>query len=365
MKIMIILGTRPEIIRLSLVIQKLDELCDLVLVHTGQNYTTTLSDVFFEELGLRAPDEYLSIRAETSAGQISQIMLAADDVLHKYRPDKVLILGDTNSGLSAIVAARMGIPVYHMEAGNRCYDDRVPEEINRRLIDHCSTVLLPYTNRSKENLLREGIHNSRIFVTGNPISEVLTHFGPEISRSTKMQELGLKPKDYFLVTVHRSETVDHPARLRSLLSGLEWLVDQYGIPIIVSVHPHTRSRLAELGLGNNGELLRLVEPMGFFDFISLETHARAVLSDSGTVTEETTIFGVPSVILRDVTERPEILEAGASVLSGVSPSNIASALRTTLKSSGTWEPPKEYLALRVSETVCKILLGLSGGQYGC
>ena len=357
MKIMTLFGTRPEIIRLSQVIKQLDRFCEQILVHTGQNYDPNLSDIFFRELDLRPPDIHLGIRATSFAEQAGQILARAGKVLTQTRPDRLLILGDTNSGLAAIVAARMGIPVYHMEAGNRCYDDRVPEEINRRIIDHSSTVLMPYTHRSKENLLREGIERDRIFVTGNPIYEVLDTFASQIETSDVMTRLQVEARAYFLVTMHRSENVDEPKRLAQLLAGLSGVADQYQYPMLVSVHPRTASKLEQFGLSPTSPKVRLLKPLGFFDFVKLEKNALLVLSDSGTVQEECAIFGVPNVTIRDVTERPETVECGSNILSGAKAEDILRAVSVALILPSDWIPPAEYTTRNVARTVAKIVLG--------
>ncbi len=364
MKIMTILGTRPEIIRLSRVIEKLDRLADShVLVHTGQNYDPKLSDVFFDELGVRQPDHYLGARGETFGEQIGQIIALTERVLRDEAPDRLLLLGDTNSSLSAIVAKRLAIPVYHMEAGNRCYDDRVPEEVNRRVIDHSSDVLMPYTERSRKNLLREGIPGHRIFVTGNPILEVIEHHESQINGSRAIAELNLEPNKYFLVTMHRQENVDAEDRLRSLVDALAALAQEYNLPIIVSTHPRTREVMSRYGLNAAGnEAIRFLDPFGLFDFIALERNAACVLSDSGTVQEECCIFGVANVTLRDVTERPETLECGSNILSGASPTNVVRCVRTVLDRKPVWTVPPEYLARNVSGTVVNILLGFSRAE---
>jgi UDP-N-acetylglucosamine 2-epimerase (non-hydrolysing) len=357
MKVMTLFGTRPEIIRLSRVIDRLDAFCVQVLVHTGQNYDPALSDVFFQELGVRPPDEHLGIVASGFAEQAGLILQRSGEVLASHRPDRLLILGDTNSGLAAIVAARMGIPVYHMEAGNRCYDDRVPEEINRRIIDHSSTVLMPYTHRSKDNLVREGIERERIFVTGNPIYEVLQEHADAIEASSALERLEVEPGRYFLVTLHRAENVDTEARLRRFFDALGTIAREHGLPVLVSVHPRTAARLREFGLAAGEEDVRLLEPLGFFGFVRLERHARAVLSDSGTVQEECAIFGVPNVTLRDVTERPETIECGSNVLSGADRAQVLLSLRVALETPAEWAAPDEYVVPNVSATVAKILLG--------
>jgi UDP-N-acetylglucosamine 2-epimerase (non-hydrolysing) len=271
-------------------------------------------------------------------------------------------LGDTNSGLAAVVAALMGIPVYHMEAGNRCYDDRVPEEINRRIIDHCSDVLMPYTHRSKENLLREGIARQRIFVIGNPIYEVLNAYAAQIEASEVLQRLGIQAGEYFLVTMHRAENVDDPTRLQRLLGGLARVADEHQEPMIVSLHPRTADKMRRFGLDSGSRRVHMLKPLGFFDFVKLERRARCVLSDSGTVQEECSIFRVPNVTIRDVTERGETIECGSNVLSGDDPEAMLRAVDIALRSATEWVPPPEYTVQHVSTTVAKIVLGYQ--HYG-
>lgn len=360
MKIMTIIGTRPEIIRLSRVIPKLDQLCQHVLVHTGQNYDRNLNELFFEELALRQPDHILRCQGETLFSQVGAILAECERVMAQERPDRLLLLGDTNSALSAMVAKRMGIPVYHMEAGNRCYDDRVPEEVNRRIIDHSSDILLPYTERSRQNLLREGIRGERIYVTGNPINEVINYYQPQISRSDILAKLSLQRGSYFLVTLHRAENVDIRERLESLTQVLAQLADSYSMPFIISTHPRTKARMEQFRLNTANPQLRFLEPFGLFNFITLERNAHVVLSDSGTVQEECAIFGVPTVTLRDVTERPETLECGSNMLSGADPESVISAVRTVLAMGKRWQAPPEYLTEQVSDTVAKIVLGYAG-----
>jgi UDP-N-acetylglucosamine 2-epimerase (non-hydrolysing) len=357
MKVLTVLGTRPEIIRLSLIIEKLDRLCDHKLVHTGQNFDPNLSDVFFHDLGVRAPDYYLGAVGETFGQEISQILSAFDKVLSQERPDALLILGDTNSGLCSILAKRMGIPVYHMEAGNRCYDDRVPEEVNRRIIDHSSDILMPYTQRSKENLVREGIERDRIFVVGNPIYEVLNVFDSKFQESGALNHLELLPQQYFLATVHRAENVDDAQRLGNLLEGFSSIAETYKMPMVVSTHPHTADKIHRFGLCVKSERVRLIKPIGFFDFIALERKARCVLTDSGTVQEECCIFGIPNVTTRDVTERAETLECGSNMLSSADPRLMLESVKLVLSSPCEWRPPEEYLEKHVSHTVAKIVLG--------
>jgi UDP-N-acetylglucosamine 2-epimerase (non-hydrolysing) len=357
MKVMTILGTRPEIIRLSRIIPLLDRYCKHVVVHTGQNYDLALNYIFFAELGLRQPDYALGCKSDALMGQIGAILAECERVMKAEKPDRVLILGDTNSALSAMAAKRMGIPVFHMEAGNRCYDDRVPEEVNRRVVDHCSDILMPYTERSRANLLQEGIPGHRIYVTGNPILEVLEYYGREIGGSQVLQTMGLKGGDYFLVTLHRAENVDNGERVAKFAEAFERLWLEYKIPVICIHHPRTKSQMARHGKDIAVDGVRAIEPMGLFDFAQLEKNAFCILSDSGTVQEECCIFKIPSVTLRDVTERPETIESGSNLITGCEPDSILNAVKAVLGMPREWQPPKEYLVKNVSITALKIILG--------
>ncbi|MDP2754277.1 MAG: UDP-N-acetylglucosamine 2-epimerase (non-hydrolyzing), partial [Nitrospirota bacterium] len=349
MKVMTVLGTRPEIIRLSRIIEKLDVNCDQILVHTGQNYDVNLKDIFFEQLRVRQPDVYMEAVGSLS-NQVGVILSQTEKLIKEHKPDRFLILGDTNSALSAFIAKRMGIPIYHMEAGNRCFDDRVPEEVNRRVIDHSSDILMPYTERSRQNLLREGINSAKIFVTGNPIKEVILSCQDGIEKSNAIQKLGLKEKEYFLVTMHRAENVDNETRIRSLVSALEKIHQTYKMPVIISTHPHTRARMNALGIHEDSKDIRFMEPFGFFDFIRLEKNAACLLSDSGTVQEEACLFKVPNVTMRDVTERPETVECGSNILSGVEVDTILRAVNLVINKPANWSIPIEYQAESVSDT---------------
>lgn len=355
MKILTILGTRPEIIRLCRIIDKLDTACEQVLVHTGQNYDFNLNELFFSQLGVRKPDYFLEATG-TFTEQIGTILVKLEKIIKDVKPDKFLVLGDTNSSMGAIVAKRLGLPVYHLEAGNRSYDDRMPEEVNRRIIDVSSDILMPYSERSRQNLLAEGIEGRRIFVTGNPIYEVLEYYKDEIAESTILEQLKLTEKQYFLVTLHREENVDNPERLRSIIIGLKLLTEEYNLPVIVSTHPRTRKRLALLEIDYESSLLNFAEPFGFFEFVHLEQKALCVLSDSGTVQEECSIFGVPNVTLRDNTERPETMECGSNILSGASSEHILLCSQLAINSSSNWQAPREYLINNVSDTIIKIVL---------
>jgi len=358
MRIVTILGTRPEIIRLSVLIGKLDRLADRhVLVHTGQNFTASLSGVFFEELGLRAPDLLLDDRKETVGGQLAATFGAVESLLAKEKPDRVLVLGDTNSALCALVAERMGIPVVHMEAGNRCFDLSVPEEKNRRVIDAVSTYNLPYTENSKQNLLREGFPVQRIFRSGNPIYEVLLRYEERIEASDAHERLGLAHGQYLLATVHRAENVDSPETLRGILEGLSRTAEEQGLPLVCSLHPRTRSRMSSELRESVHPLVSFHEPFGFFDFVHLEKHALMALTDSGTVQEECCIFGVPTVTVRRTTERPETVDCGSNVVSGLHPDDIRGAARAMLGLPGDWKCPEGYLENNVSDKVAKFVLG--------
>ena len=327
-----------------------------MLVHTGQNFDPVLSELFFDELGLRGPDHHLGVRATGFGDQVGQILAAVEPVLTAERPDRLLILGDTNSGLTALVGKRLAIPVFHMEAGNRCFDDRVPEEVNRRVIDHSSDVLMPYTRRSRDNLVAEGIEARRIHITGNPIWEVIQAYEEQIESSEVLGRLGLLAESYFLVTLPRAENVDGETRLVRLIDGLRRVHAAHGLPVVVSTHPRTRARLDELGLVTD-EGVRFAEPFGFFDFVALERQARCVLTDSGTVQEECCIFRVPNVTLRDATERPETLDCGSNILAGSDPETIVRCVQLALERPADWKPPEGYLARRVSATVANIVLG--------
>lgn len=355
MKVLTIFGTRPEVIRLNIIINKLDQICDQILVHTGQNYDHNLDGIFMKQLGIRKPDYYMHAQG-TFAEQIAIIMKETERILLKEKPDRFLVLGDTNSSLAAIIAKRMGVPVYHMEAGNRCFDDRVPEEVNRRLIDHSSDILMPYTYRSRENLIREGINGQDIFVTGNPIKEVLDAKEKEIDTSPIKKSLGLVNKKYFLVTLHREENVDIPTRLVSFVNAFDILTKKYNMPLVWSVHPRTRKRLMEQKIILQNDLIKLHEPFGLFEFVHLEKNAFCVLTDSGTVQEECCIYKIPTVTVRDVTERPETLDVGSSMLSGAMVDDIIRCVDIMTKRKHDWMAPKEYLVNNVSDTVIAILM---------
>lgn len=354
MKVMTIVGTRPEIIRLCNIIKLLDKVSEHTLVHTGQNYDKNLSDVFFQDLGIRQPDHFLEARG-SFCEQMAIMFPKLEALLKEIKPDRFLILGDTNSSLCSIVAKRMGIPVYHMEAGNRCFSKVVPEEVNRKIVDHTSDILLPYTERSRQHLLDEGFLARKVYVTGNPIGEILHTFKTQIDSAKILTTLGLESKKYILATMHRTENVDPKDRLLALVDSCTQLSNRYNVPIIVSTHPRTEMRLKEYGVTYDEKKIRFLKPFGFFDFVKLQKEALCVISDSGTAQEECAILGVPSITLRDVTERPETLECGSNILSGVQPDAILRAMTIVLNQKPSWNPPPEYTVMNVSETVVRIL----------
>lgn len=326
-KVMTIVGTRPEIIRLSRVIDRLDRTVEHVLVHTGQNYDYGLSQVFFDDLGLRCPDHYLAVDTSSLGRVLGETLIKTEEVLKVEKPHAVLVLGDTNSCIAAVMARRMRIPVYHMEAGNRCFDENVPEETNRRLVDHVADFNLVYTEHARRNLLAEGLHPRRILLTGSPMREVLEHYRPQIDASTVLSVLELQPRGYFLVSAHREENVDPPERLQQFLDCLDAVYEQWKLPLIVSTHPRTRKRLEEFGADNPLGDIRFLDPFGFHDYNKLQMDAACVLSDSGTISEESSILGFPAITLRDSIERPEALDAGVIVMTGLDPSDVVKAIR--------------------------------------
>lgn len=355
---MTIVGTRPEIIRLSLIIEKLDRYADEhIFVHTGQNYDEKLSDIFFKELNVRKPDYHIRLSSNAIGAQIGEMFREVEKILLKHRPKKMLVLGDTNSALCAFLGERYGIPVYHMEAGNRCHDETVPEELNRKVIDSIASFNLPYTETAKNNLIREGMHPQRIWVSGNPIYEVIEHYKADIAKSDILKELQLTPKRYFLVTAHRAENVDVKERLQNIVQSLKIIARKYKLPVICSVHPRTKDRLTTFGIQNDEPLVKFCEPFGFFDFIQLQQHAKCVLTDSGTVQEESCILKVPSVTIRNSTERPETVLCGSNVVSGLEIDQIVSAVDIMIEAKTDWKLPEGYGDPNVSRKVVQFILG--------
>lgn len=359
LKVMTVIGTRPEIIRLSRVISTLDACMDHVLVHTGQNYDYELNEVFFRDLNLRKPDFFLNAAGGSPMETIGRIITEADKVLASQKPEALLVLGDTNSCLVALPAKRRKIPVFHMEAGNRCFDQRVPEEINRRIVDHTADVNLPYSSIAREYLLAEGFPADRVIKTGSPMYEVLTHHRQEIAKSKAVDELGLEVDKFFLVSAHREENVDDEDNLRKLGAALQAIVDRYNYPVIVSTHPRTRNRIEALGLEFH-PLVRLLKPFGFIDYVSLQTKARAVLSDSGTISEESSILNFRALNIREAHERPEAMEEASVMMTGLDPNRILQGLQL-LESQPVGEArafhvPKDYREPNVSGKVARIIL---------
>jgi len=325
LKVMTVVGTRPEIIRLSRVIDKLDRHCQHVLVHTGQNYDYELNEVFFSDLGIRKPDHFMNAAGATAAQTIGQVIIAADEVLEQHQPDAVLILGDTNSCLAAIAAKRRKIPIFHMEAGNRCFDFRVPEEINRRIVDHTSDINLTYSQIARDYLLREGLPPDQVICTGSPMREIIEHYREGIAASDVLARLNLTVGHYFVVSSHREENVDAPERLAQVFAILNALAERYNEPVIVSTHPRTRKRAEASGLQAH-PLVQFHKPFGFLDYIKLQTEARAVVSDSGTITEESSILNFPAINMRDLHERPEGVEEAAVMFTGLSVERVLDAM---------------------------------------
>jgi len=360
MKILTILGTRPEIIRLSRIIPKLDKCCEHIVIHTGQNYDNNLNGVFFEDLQLRQPDFFIDSKSDTVGQQLAKIFIGIESALNKYKPDKVLILGDTNTSLCAIIVERLGYPVYHMEAGNRCFDMKVPEEVNRRIIDQASSFNLPYTPGSRENLLRDGIQKHCIFETGNPINEVITFYQDKWSKSSIIKNLGIQGKDIVLVTAHREENVDDSKRLFNIKTALEQISKKF--TVVVSCHPRTRNKLRKFDFTFDDRII-VLEPMRFFDFIKLESWAKCVVSDSGTVQEECCLFHTPAVTIRDSTERPETVECGSNIVSGLETSDILNCFDRALSSSKDWKFPIGYKEDNVSDKVINFLLSNQLKRY--
>lgn len=355
MKILTLAGTRPELIRLSVLLKKLDDIVNHIFVFTNQNYDYNLSGKFFDELTIRKPDyEFNNIQGDSIGTFLAGAIIQFEKVILKERPDKILILGDTNSGLLSIIAQKYNIPIFHMEAGNRCFDNRVPEEINRRIIDNVSTYNLPYTENSKQNLLNEGFHKNYVFKTGNPIYEVLNYYEEDIKHSKILSELNLLDKEFVLVTTHRAENVDTFESLNNIITAINEISESYRV--VFSIHPRTKVKINKFDIGVGVNVI-MSEPFGFFDFVKLEKSAKVVISDSGTCQEECCIFNVPSITIRETTERQETIECGSNILVGTDTKQIVNVFNTIKDRAYTWEAPEDYLKTDVSDTAINILLG--------
>jgi UDP-N-acetylglucosamine 2-epimerase (non-hydrolysing) len=364
LKVVTIVGTRPELIKLSRVIAELDRYMDHVLVHTGQNHDYELSEIFFEQLQIRRPDHFLGAAGRSAAETIANVISRSDVVLEEESPDAVLLLGDTNSCLAAIAAKRRKLPIFHMEAGNRSFDERVPEEINRKIVDHISDINLTYTEHARRYLVAEGLDPTRVIKTGTPMTEVLAYYRPGIEASLVLAELGLETDGYFVVSAHREENVDDPVRLGALLGALSAVAEHYGKPVIVSTHPRTRQRLGANGLivdsNVRSSLIRFIEPLGLLDYVRLQMEAFCVLSDSGSVTEEASALNLPAVTIRDAHERPEGMDETTVVMSGLSPERVLQAVELVTsqhqRDRRGFRPVPDYESVNVSQKVVRIIL---------
>jgi UDP-N-acetylglucosamine 2-epimerase len=360
LKVMTIVGTRPELIRLSRIIPLFDRYFDHVLVHTGQNYDYELNQVFFDQLAIRAPDHFLEAAGANAAETIGKVIATIDRVLADVRPEAVLILGDTNSSLAAIAAKRHKIPIFHMEAGNRCFDQRVPEEINRKIVDHIADINLTYSDIARDYLLREGFPPDRVIKTGSPMAEVLDYYAGGIEQSDILQKLELGERGYFVVSAHREENVDGDESFQRLVVILNRVAEEYDLPVVVSTHPRTQKRIEALGL-TFAPQVRLLKPLGFLDYVKLQLNAKVVLSDSGTITEEASILNFPAINMREAHERPEGMEEAAVILTGLNVDRVLSAIEILdgqgRGSNRTLRPVSDYSMPNVSEKVARIVLG--------
>lgn len=360
LKVMTIVGTRPELIKMSRVIAELDQHTEHVLVHTGQNYDYELNQLFFEDLAIRKPNYFLGVKEENAARTIARIIEKSDDIMEKEKPDAVLFYGDTNSCLAVISAKRRKIPVFHMEAGNRCFDQRVPEELNRKILDHLSDINLVLTEHARRYLIAEGVRSETIIKTGSHMREVLDYYMPKIQSSNILTHMGLEQGHYFIVSAHREENVDSPENLTDMLETLNAMASQYQIPVIVSTHPRTQKRLDALGLGYLDHRIQFLKPFGFCDYIKLQMDALCVVSDSGTITEESSLLNLPAVTIRNAHERPEGMDAGTLIMAGLKKERVLDAVRVIIAQheSGirVMEPVRDYEATSVSKKILRIVL---------
>ncbi|MZP66689.1 MAG: UDP-N-acetylglucosamine 2-epimerase (non-hydrolyzing) [Bacteroidales bacterium] len=362
LKVLTVVGTRPEIIRLSRVMSLLDEHVDHIIAHTGQNYDYELNEIFFKDLDLRKPDFFLNVDVSSLEASVGDIIRKSGELLRKEKPDALLVLGDTNSCLSAYMAKRLHIPIFHMEAGNRCFDFNVPEEINRRVIDHIADFNLVYTEHARRHLISEGLPHRRIYLTGSPMYEVLNHYRPKIDASVILETLKLTKGQYFVVSVHREENVDNPENLRRILLILNRMAEEYGVPVIVSTHPRTRKRLEASDNLKMNSLIRFLKPFGFTDYVHLQMNALCTVSDSGTISEESAILNFPAISLRNSMERPEAQDAGTIILTGFNQSIVINSIKIALQENVKQplkQPPSEYSVPDTSWRVLKLIQGLS------
>jgi UDP-N-acetylglucosamine 2-epimerase (non-hydrolysing) len=360
LKVLTIVGTRPEIIKLSRVIHQLDEHTDHTLVHSGQNYAYELNQIFFEQLAIRKPDHFLNAVGENTAHTIGNVIARTDDLLAKESPDAFLLLGDTNSCLSAIAAKRRKIPIFHMEAGNRCFDQRVPEEINRKIIDHISDINLTYTEHARRYLLAEGLKPETVIKTGSPMKEVLTYYRQQIDASDILSRLQVEPRRYFVVSAHREENIDSDVNFLDLLATLKAIAEKYDVPLIVSTHPRTRNRMKNLGMKDLDHRIQFLNPLGFLDYVKLQMHAICVVSDSGTITEESSILSFPAVTIRQAHERPEGMDEGTLIMCGLKTDRVLESIDVIISQyfncTHHFKMVSDYDTANVSQKVVRIIL---------
>lgn len=354
MKVMTIVGTRPEIIKLSRVIAALDKYMEHILVHTGQNYDFELNEVFFQDLEVRKPDHFLNAAGDTPIETIAKVMVESDKLMEKHNPDAVLIYGDTNSCLAVISAKRRQIPIFHMEAGNRCFDQRVPEEVNRKIVDHLSDINLPLSDHARKYLEREGLPPEKIIKTGSCMKEVLSYYMPKIDKSSILEKLKTKENEYILVSLHREENVDYEDNLRNILKSFDLLASKFGKKVFVSTHPRTQKKMDSLGLKNTNAQVEFLKPFGFLDYNKLQKHAYCVVSDSGTITEESSILGVPAITIRNAHERPEGMDMGTIIMSGTNPEDVLDAVKLAVGTKRAKIIP-DYDVENVSEHIVKLI----------
>ena len=362
LKVMTIVGTRPEIIRLAAVVKLLDRHVNHKMIHTGHNYHSELTLFFFDDLGLRRPDYYLGVDTSSLGHVLGETLIKVEAIFHEEKPDAVLILGDTNAAVAGIMARRMKIPIYHMEAGNRSYDFNVPEEINRRIIDHIADFNLVYTENSRRHLLAEGLPQRQIYVTGSPMYEVLNQYRDKIQQSKILQTLGLEKNRYFIVSCHREENVDYPGNLRKIILFLNMIAEKYDMPVVVSTHPRTRKRIEALGDVRIDSRIQWLKPFGFFDYNALQLNAKCAISDSGTISEESSMMNFPAITIRQALERPEALDAGTIILTGLDPETVLNSIDVVLaefrENGGKYDKIcPEYQVSNTSWRVLKLILG--------